>query len=268
MRVISICENHNYKKNVTNFIPVEFETLTELAEIMVSNVAWSPIIFKENYRHSKNFIKSRLVVIDVDNGLSLDCALESVKPFRHIIGTTKSHQKEKNGITCDRFRIVIPASDWCINLELYKQTMKNYIAAFSGDKSGHDGGRFFFRCSDIMSINEFGKEISWCTFVPRRHMTEINRQKGKIPVSVVEFLKNPKLVKNGSRHLTLFWCCAEMARCGFVLDERLLDRILKTPLGQILIQVNKGKESEVARHVRNGFDAGKKEQKERKGCQY
>ena len=39
---------------------------------------------------------------------SIDKAKEIFKGFKYFICTTKSHQKEKKGLVCDRFRIILP----------------------------------------------------------------------------------------------------------------------------------------------------------------
>jgi len=63
---------------------------------------------------------------DLDEGLSLEDAMETIKNYTYIIYTTKSHQKDKNGIICDRFRILMPTlTTYYVNPEEHKKLYEN-----------------------------------------------------------------------------------------------------------------------------------------------
>lgn len=71
---------------------------------------YSPFLFKDGTKKSENWNneKQNILILDVDDGLTIEKAKETFKGFKYFICTTKSHQKEKKGITCDRFRIILP----------------------------------------------------------------------------------------------------------------------------------------------------------------
>ena len=81
-------------------------TFQELQSFIISN-NWSPIIFKNNYRKSINFKSCQFLVLDYDDGYSLNKAIEEFKNYKHIIATTKSHQVKKGDKVCDRFRVIL-----------------------------------------------------------------------------------------------------------------------------------------------------------------
>jgi hypothetical protein len=71
---------------------------------------YSPFLFKDGTKKSENWNneKQNILILDVDDGLTIEKAKETFKGFKYFICTTKSHQKEKKGIVCDRFRIILP----------------------------------------------------------------------------------------------------------------------------------------------------------------
>ncbi len=79
----------------TQFSANKFHKLEELAEA-ITNHHWSPIVWQRNCRKRDNFLSCRLMVLDFDDpGYSLAQCLNDWCDTVHIIGTTKSHQKEK-----------------------------------------------------------------------------------------------------------------------------------------------------------------------------
>jgi len=67
--------------------------------------------FDKGKRKKENAIhKINCVGLDVDYGFSLNDASNILSKWgiKYLIYTTRNHQKEKNGIVCDRFRILIP----------------------------------------------------------------------------------------------------------------------------------------------------------------
>jgi len=67
--------------------------------------------------------------------------------YKCLIATTKSHQKDKNGLTCDRFRIVF-ITDRTIKLEseMYSRFMANVYDSLGvpADESCKDSSRMYY----------------------------------------------------------------------------------------------------------------------------
>lgn len=89
---------------------------------------YSAGIFVGNKRNKDNYIKRQnLIIFDVDEGTTIDEAKMFLNGYKGFIATTKSHNKDKNGIICERYRIVL-ISKYIFNLdhEEYKQTLTNF----------------------------------------------------------------------------------------------------------------------------------------------
>jgi hypothetical protein len=88
-------------------------------------VRWDelPSLFKSDYRQlspfeyiggvkkSENWNNENqdLLIFDIDDGLPLTEARDMFSRYKHFIYTTKSHQVDKKGVICDRYRIIFPA---------------------------------------------------------------------------------------------------------------------------------------------------------------
>ena len=252
--------NKNYCPYYKTFKPSDAETLEDVKEIIMDDVSWSPVIFNDNQRQQKNFREANLIVLDIDDGLSLENCIESVKHFSHIIGTTKSHQKEKNGKVCDRYRVILATTAPCHSLLDYKVTIKYYTNLLGADRAATDGARYFFKCNDIVSFNEYGERIQWSksSQLPtyKKHVPEM--PKSGIPYSVSNLLNGSRLCRSGSRHHTLFHVAAVFGRYGTDIGQ-VEHKIVNSALGAELIDFHNGNVEEILRNVRNGYRKGQEE---------
>lgn len=129
-------------------------------ERAITKNVWSPILLKGGNRLEKNFLGSHICALDFDAPYTpLACAIEEFKDFSHIIATTKSHQKPKNGVVCDRYRVVLWWDRIITDLAEYKFNLAKQIDNYYSDKACKDGARFFFPCVDIISSNGNGKLV-------------------------------------------------------------------------------------------------------------
>jgi len=105
-------------ETVFSDISVGFENLSKLT----SSKRYSSAQFNDGKRKKSNFNGfGNILIYDVDNDAdSILPLLEAVTLFEEVsslVVTTKSHQKEKNGIVSDRYRILIPL-DEAISIDL------------------------------------------------------------------------------------------------------------------------------------------------------
>lgn len=93
---------------------------------------YSPFFFKDKTKKSENWNNDNqnILILDIDDGLTIDKAKEIFKGFKYFICTTKSHQKEKKGLVCDRFRIILPIINNPIGDD-YFSYMRNLEKMFS-----------------------------------------------------------------------------------------------------------------------------------------
>jgi predicted RNase H-like HicB family nuclease len=135
---------------------VTINTMQELAELVCTE-HYSPLLYSAPYRKQANFRSVNLLVIDVDENISLvqGCAL--FRHYRHAICTTRNHQKDKDGKIEDRYRVLIPLSEEITSMEDYRALYQAMIEMFPGvDSQVKDAARFFFKSQDIIQVNETG----------------------------------------------------------------------------------------------------------------
>lgn len=92
-------------------IKIKFE---ELHKIVKSDYRqYSPFEFKDGIKKGENWSNDNqnLIILDIDDGLTLNEAKNYFKAYKYLICTTKSHKKDKKGFICDRFRVILEATN-------------------------------------------------------------------------------------------------------------------------------------------------------------
>lgn len=133
-------------------------TAGEIAQIITKYVS-SNCLWANGVRNAKNFRVAEWLGLDFDDGLTLEDAKLKFHDFLHVIGTTKSHQKEKNGERCDRFRVFLRLEQQCKSAEDYEETARYWVRRYGADRACVDAARFFFPCKEIVVCKYFGKVI-------------------------------------------------------------------------------------------------------------
>jgi hypothetical protein len=123
---------------------------------LICEFAWSPIVWVGGRRKADSFGAALWCALDFDDGTyTLAQAMDDVTQagLTHVIGTTKSHGKEKDSApACDRFRMLLRFDRVVDSRALYERVMRAAMDDFAGsDKSCKDAARFFFPCVDIVS---------------------------------------------------------------------------------------------------------------------
>ena len=122
------------------------------------DVCYSAHSFKDGYRSKDNTITGfQLIILDIDNDVDLETAKVLFNDYTYLIATTKSHQVDKKGIICDRFRIVLPM-EYALDLEpeTYSKMMKNLFAdlPIEVDTVCSDSSRFYYGAEGQYFYNE------------------------------------------------------------------------------------------------------------------
>lgn len=173
---------HNNAKNPKGF---KKKTIAwdEILDVITMGRAYSPSFFKDDHRSNSNYLGGNEVIfLDIDDGLTIAQAKDMFSDLDAIIVTTKSHQKEKNGIVCDRFRVVIRL-DEPMNLlsDEYRSAMTaifNYFGSVA-DKQTSDPARFFFSSPTDCEVYYTGgsKTFQWReVYEKAQRIAEIERQ--------------------------------------------------------------------------------------------
>lgn len=131
----------------------------------ILNNNYSATTFKYNRRKKSNAQKTKIIILDIDepqgNYPTINDLRLKIKDLNHVLATTKSHQKLKNGVVCDRYRLLIFLSEDVENTKHYS----DYVAQISNhlnlkhDCKCIDLGRLFFRSVEILSMNLDGQSF-------------------------------------------------------------------------------------------------------------
>jgi len=218
------------------FITKEVHNYFELSQVILNHV-WSPILWMDGRRKQDNFLSSDFMVLDFDDGeTTLAQALEIWSDTNHIIGSTKSHQVEKNGIVCDRFRVILKLEKPATRLVDYRYTISKLIDQNDCDPACKDGGRFFYPCTTIVSVCNTGFDEDLFVLQPHmeRRMEETRKREridylehGDIPGWIEGALV--KGVPKGSRNNKTYGITRALLDLGMA-QANILDLILSSKL--------------------------------------
>lgn len=150
---------------------------SELADLgNETNMHWCAHHLNRGHRSDDNVIPGfNMVVIDVDDGVSLDTAKFLLKGYKCMFYTTKRHQTDGE----DRFRILFPTNYMLkLDSEDYKEFMKNFYdwLPFSVDDGTCDRPRKWMTHDAGVEFLE-GELIDVIPFIPKTTKAEEQKQK-------------------------------------------------------------------------------------------
>lgn len=218
---ISISENN------VNFTPVEINTLQDFVDY-ATKYNYSTGTFKNNYRTKNNFILAEAIALDIDNdepedNYTIEDAIVKFKDYKHIIMPSKSHKKEKNGKTADRFRVILFLETPINNDKDFTATWNELLNFYpAADMACKDASRFYYPSPEAVSINEQGKLWPVTKYVaPEKteldFALEQNPERGQLSKSTMHFLTYG--APQGKRNQRLFRAAKDMQEQGFTVEE-------------------------------------------------
>jgi hypothetical protein len=121
-------------------VVVKCNTDEQLIDIICNN-AWSPSVFSE-YRNQSNFLYTDFMVLDIDDGMTIDEAMAEVEDIdlTCLCMPSTSHTDDEH-----RFRLIFPLLKRIDNKATFSATMEALTEHFPADPSCiGDTARFFF----------------------------------------------------------------------------------------------------------------------------
>lgn len=149
----NVSENYSKSKKGWKHKEVEFSRLKNV--LSNSNVQFSPYRFNNGVKMPKQWRndKQNMLVFDVDDSMSISEAQRLFSQYKYLIGTTKSHQKLKKGLQCDRYRLCIPAINIPRNEDVYFR-MLNLIVPSNDEQTSIKTGAFLGNDDAIIIYND------------------------------------------------------------------------------------------------------------------
>lgn len=165
-----------------NYRPVTapFSKMDKL--VLQKDLHWAVHQFKQGHRHRDNVITGfNLLVLDVDDGMSIDTVRLLLKDYMYCIHTTKSHGlvKAAGGGIVDKFRILIPLSHTLhLSADDYYQFMESVFDSlpFSVDTAAKDIARKWQTHPGDIWFNE-GKLWDVLPHIPATTSADEHREK-------------------------------------------------------------------------------------------
>lgn len=158
-----------------NYTPdtAKFDMLHKLTQLPNHN--WCVHTFEDGHRQDSNVIEGfNVVVLDVDNGVSLPKAMKLLEGYAAHFHTTKRHGQ--NGT--DRFRIILPMSHVLkLDEKDYKEFMRNIYEwlPFDVDTSTVDRPRKWSTCTGTFHTVQ-GELLDILPFIPKTERNEIRKK--------------------------------------------------------------------------------------------
>lgn len=186
---IALSFNQTAGMNTTEFKRLGSDYLfEELGKALKMDGRYSPFIFNNDYRKSENYIQnvSNCIVLDFDDGYTRE-DFKKDADFAYVTGTTKSHMADKNGVICERFRVIIPtltAID--LNSEDYSNMMREIFEVFTqADTSCKDTARAYSGCKSAEVEFVYGELFEWEEYheraVKRKELRKWQQQQKEKP---------------------------------------------------------------------------------------
>lgn len=152
---------------------VPFEDLHTLTQS--ENMHWANHQFKNGHRAEENvFAGFNMIVIDVDEGITLEAAHSLMKEYKYLTYTTKRHTDEVN-----RFRLILPIN-YVLQLDSdeYKEFMNNVMSwlPFKTDESANQRAKKWETFDGEYSYHFDGEILDALPFIPKTSKNEQYKQ--------------------------------------------------------------------------------------------
>lgn len=173
---------HNWKNT-----DISFDNLHKL--VGNSNIQYSPYSFSQGKKIAENWNndKQNLLIFDIDEGLNIEDAQKILNKYTYLISTTKSHNKVKRGIVCDRYRILIPAINipkgeiYFSMLRLMENTLPidKQVNTKTGAFLGYSNAEYVYNIGKTYDCKSAVKEAEYELLQELKRQQNINRIKYK-----------------------------------------------------------------------------------------
>lgn len=224
-----------------HFTRREVATLGEFLRIITTE-HWAGIAWKNNERSTDNFESCQLCVLDFDDGKTTMAGFtDKLKRlgYWHVVGPSKSHLKEKNGIVCERFRAVLRFSEVIRDADQYRQNMKRIQTHFSSDWQATGPHMKFAPCTDIYSFNctpdlvsiKVKAKVNYPTYKSADDFVSYGTK--EVPPWVPDMLRS---ADKGQRNITVFKASAVLKKRKFSESE-VLGLVVQSGIDLPLVEI-------------------------------
>jgi KaiC/GvpD/RAD55 family RecA-like ATPase len=213
-----------------------------LADIITTG-KWSPAKYREGHRTKANASDCGWLVYDIDGGLPIEEAVRRVKNagLAHLIGASQNHQREKNGVVADRYRVCLPLEESIHDPLVYESTWEAWAEQLGlpADRAARDISRYWNPCrTEPMWVEDQGDSVEVVGPRPREALAEstdtINEPVPYAEAAIRAGLHRLRQARDGEKHRALASVAYSMGRLSTlpgVNGPVLFDEVWKCVLG-------------------------------------
>ena len=184
--------NAKIAEGYKNYDDLEF---SDIPDIVTDAYNYCACKLKDEYRLDENFDgEVDILIIDIDEVCTIDEAKALFGKYEYWLITSKSHQKDKGGIVCDRFRLFFKL-DKTIHIRQHMEEIYNRFI-----------GKYSFIDTSCRNVSRF--------FYPSPEDAEIYYNEGKQYQSKLSIIESELPLKGKKRDLpipshldSVFWYC-------------------------------------------------------------
>ena len=181
---VSVAPLKAMSETPTSFEYSEME-VKDFCKLIKEKTAFVAGELKDGKRKKENYIGNQNTIwLDFDDIKSMEGIKALFEDYSYIAYTSKNHQKEKNGVVGDRFRLILFTN--CLlpsDQERYTRIMTNIINKYGTDKACKDSARLYWSNPNAeIDINK-GKLFDW-----RPYDREIEQE---VKLQVEQMIKPP-----------------------------------------------------------------------------
>jgi hypothetical protein len=203
-------------------LDLDFHGIMEL----IATHGYSGSTFRDGHRSLQNFEQTNLVILDIDEELTLVKAEKRLNGYKYILALTRNHQKIKTTKTgkkkpaCDRFRIILFLDGIITKKEDYKNTCHQLLTMFPElDTQCSEASRFFYASTEIYSYSDEGRLVTIAEYnAPKQSHTEQNSTGllGNLSRNTKDFLANG--AEEGTWNGRLFSASLDLNEQNYPMD--------------------------------------------------
>ena len=185
--------------------------------------------FANGKRNNKSAIGVSAIILDFDDGTSLEQGIELFSFCKSLVVTTKSHQIDKHGVISDRFRVILILNVCIIDMKYYTQLMKVITRFYKSDISCIDSARYYLPSNkkQVVKYSDSNEYFDITKFDEMIHASEETVQKHITRPTIKEHLNLKSMVPQRIELSTLLDVKVNYYQLGMEKSDTLEDLIVK-----------------------------------------
>ena len=202
----------SFSKHIAyNFLPVEVDFI-KLKEAIGKEFYIINSVFKDNHKNGDNWLSAtNCLIFDFDMHVKIETIQDMLKGYKHLIHTTKNHNKEKNGIISERFRLYLPTRMITLPKDKYEFMLKELNKTLCSDLQCAICSQAFKGYKDAEIFEADGKIFDWAQYwnaISSKFSNKPTQQHYKINNNFMdqdkwEKMFNPSAIGEGERNRQL-----------------------------------------------------------------